>query len=61
MSTQLDFLIIINQNGGTAKETRKFSLEYRKTDIFKKATIQYLEFGSKNIIKIYVYNFFLNI
>ena len=29
----------------------KFSLEYRRTDIFTIAVIQYLEFGIKNVIK----------
>ena len=42
MSTKLDYLIKSNQNGGNAKETSKFSLEYRKTDIFNIAAIQYL-------------------
>ena len=30
---------------------RKFSLEYRRTDIFTIAFIQYLEFGIKNVVK----------
>ena len=55
----IGILIKSNQNVCTAQETGKFSLEYRKTDIFKIAAIQYLEFGSENVIKKYVYIFLL--
>ena len=58
MSTKLDFLIKVTKMVVLHRKLGNLVRNIEKTDIFKIAAIQYLEFGSENVIKKDVYNLF---